>query len=233
MADILVIDDDLAFSLTMVHMLEYEQHTVDCAHTGAEGSDLLSRKQYDLIILDLGLPDIDGTELCQSFRRKGIVTPIIMLTGRGDVEDRITGLDLGGDDYLPKPFHRAELMARVRALLRRPKELLNTMLKVGEIELDSLDRKAYKHGVLLKLSPSEFALLEFFMRNVDRVFSSESLISHVWKADRPIGSETVRTVVKCIRQEIDDPDGISMIQNIHGIGYKMVQPDTISQKKKG
>jgi DNA-binding response OmpR family regulator len=221
MAKILLVDDDVQLCDTLIDWFKHELHKVDCVHSGADGKDFLATYSYDVIILDWGLPDTTGVEICKEFRKSGGTTPIIMLTGKGNVEDKESGLDSGADDYLTKPFEIRELSARVRALVRRPGEVLQTVLKVGPLVLDPGLHQVTKNGVTLKLPPIEFALLEFLMRNENKVYKAKELLNHVWTAEQEAGPETVRTSVSRLRQQIDVPGQPSLIENMHGVGYRI------------
>ncbi|MBI2810538.1 MAG: response regulator transcription factor, partial [Candidatus Melainabacteria bacterium] len=165
MAKILIVDDDTELTSTVSYSLKLERHTVEIAHNGEDGLEFMLLSSYDLIILDWMLPGISGIEVCHTYRNKGGKTPIIMLTGRGDEQNRVEGLDTGADDYLVKPFSIRELIARITALLRRPNTFRPTALQVGDIVLDLGTREVTKNGKTIDLRPIDFALLEFFMRH--------------------------------------------------------------------
>ncbi|HEY9715595.1 MAG TPA: response regulator transcription factor [Chroococcales cyanobacterium] len=222
MANVLTVDDDLQLCNSLNEWLEAESHQVTTCHSGFAGKEKLASEKFDLVILDLGLPDIDGVEVCKWFRDKGGITPVVMLTGRTDLQEKENGLDSGADDYLTKPFDKRELLARVRALLRRPQTILANEIEVGDLRLDARSRTVRKAGMLLDLSNNEFALLEFLMRNANRVFDAKSILNHVWTAQSDVAPEAVRTTMKRLRKQIDDPDKPSRIENIYGVGYKLV-----------
>jgi DNA-binding response OmpR family regulator len=225
MAKLLMIDDDKDLVRTTRDYLKLDQHQVDTAHTAEDGYLLLAAAGYDLIILDWELPDSTGIQILQRLRNKGMITPILMLTGRTGVEDREAGLDSGADDYLVKPFHFKELLARVRALLRRATPQVSNILKASCLVMDTKTLTVTKDGEEIKLARSEFALLEFLMRHPNEVFSAESLISRVWPTDNAVSSESVRTCVKRLRQKIGDYKGQPIIQTLHSIGYKLHAPE--------
>ncbi|HMO23852.1 MAG TPA: response regulator transcription factor, partial [Candidatus Melainabacteria bacterium] len=175
----------------------------------------------DVIIMDLTLPKMDGIEVCKNFRQQGGETPILILTGRGTVPDKELGFDAGADDYLTKPFHLKELSARIRALLRRPKDFAGEVLKAGNISLDIGSHTVTKEGKDIHLPRMEFALLEFLMRHKGQVFSAEALLDRVWTGDSDKSPETIRTSVKKLRSKIDTKGEPSLIRNVHGVGYKL------------
>lgn len=217
MAKILLVEDDQQFSDMVRTALLFEHHVIDALANGAEGFSHLSMNPYDLVILDWGLPDMTGIDICRKFRARGGLTPILMLTGKDTVTDKESGLDAGADDYLTKPFHMKELMARVRALLRRPGAMMDNVIKAGNLTLDTQKHRAYLNGEPLSLVPKEYALLEFFMRHQGRVFTAEALLEHVWPTDSDSTSLAVRTTMKRLRKKID-PEGV-LLKTEHGVGY--------------
>jgi Response regulators consisting of a CheY-like receiver domain and a winged-helix DNA-binding domain len=219
MAKILIVEDDLAVCGVIESWLTFERHVVECAQTGEHALQLLAEFPYDAIILDWGLPDTSGIEVLREFRSKGGRTPVLLLTGKGSVREKEEGLDGGADDYLTKPFDVKELSARVRALLRRPSTYTTDVLTVGDLSLDQKTCEVTKGGEKLKLYPKDYALLEFFMRNPNVVFSSDALIDRVWKSDQGVASDTVRSTIKRLRKAIDTEGQPSPIENVHGVGY--------------
>ncbi len=179
---LLLVEDDRPLSRVLVRGLAEEGHAVDAAFTIAEADESLSINDYDLIVLDLGLPDGDGMSLCQEIRAGGSQIPILMLTARDDILDRVGGLDAGADDYLTKPFAYPELAARVRALLRRPSNTMNPVLQSGDLSLDPAAHTVLRGEVLVPLTPREFSLLEYLMRRMGEVCPREDLLEHVWDA---------------------------------------------------
>ncbi|HEY9712502.1 MAG TPA: response regulator transcription factor [Chroococcales cyanobacterium] len=220
MAKILIIEDDKALCATLESWLKFQHHTVECSYNGADGRSLLRDFRFDIVILDLSLPDIQGTEILREFRAQHGQTPILILTGKSDIKDKEAGLDMGADDYLTKPFDVNELGARVRALLRRPVQYVAAILEAGDIRLDPVNHQVTKGGVPLKLFPREFTLLEFLMRHQNTLFSTEALIEHVWESKIGASAETLRTAVRRLRRQIDATGEPSLIENIHGVGYK-------------
>ncbi|MBX9940926.1 MAG: response regulator transcription factor [Candidatus Obscuribacterales bacterium] len=223
MAKILVAEDDRLAAGMLKDMLEQEQHTVELAHNGRDALDLVLSFPYDLLILDLGLPEMDGTEVLDKYRGRGGKLPVLILSGRSDVNQRIHGLDLGADDYMTKPYDVRELNARVRSLLRRQvvAENVSNLLRMGHIELDTVRCEVLKSGQKLKLLPTEYALLEFFMRNKGRVFNASELLERIWKSDSDASENAVRTYITRLRKKIDEDGKPSLITSVYGIGYKM------------
>ena len=220
MAKILLVEDDLDLAQMVVEWLTFEHHSVELVADGQEGMDRLRLCQYDAVILDWGLPQMSGTEILRAYRAEGGNTPIIMLTGKGSVSEKETGLDSGADDYLTKPFNMKELSARMRALLRRSSGLATNVLRVGDLVVDPSKYKV-SNGVDIQLLPREFALLEFFMRHPDEVFSGDALLQRVWHSESEATSEAIRTCIKRLRQKIDKDDNDSIIQTIPRVGYKL------------
>ncbi len=214
---LLVIEDEKKIADSLKKGFCAEGFVVDVAYDGAEGYDLALSEDYDVIVLDLMLPSMDGMEICKTLRTENVQTPIIMLTARGEIEDRVEGLNLGADDYLSKPFSFEELLARVRALSRRPKESVGTVLTVGELVLDTVKMEVKKGGRKIKLSRKEFALLEYLMRNKGRVVTRGQIIRGVWDFDSNILPNTVEAFVRNLRRKV----GKKTIITVRGFGYKM------------
>ncbi len=220
MAKILLVEDELDFSLLISHLLASEHHTVEVANSGEAALELLGVYHFDCLILDWNLPGISGLEVCQNFRANKGVTPILMLTARQHVDDKSAGLDSGADDYLTKPFELKELSSRVRALLRRPTAFQSANLQVGLFEMDVNNFRLTRQGEEVTLLPKEFALLEFFMRHPNQVFSPETLIDRVWASDHEASPETIRTYIKRLRKKLDLEGKPSALSTVHGVGYK-------------
>lgn len=219
MAKILLVEDDQKLAGVIDDWLRAQHHILDIAFDGAAGDDYLQASTYDLIILDWELPHISGLELCQRYRSAGGMAPILFLTGRGKVPDKVAGFESGADDYVTKPFHLKELSIRVDALLRRPKQLVSTVLSIGDVSLDCSNHQVMKNGNPVHLTPVEFAVLEFLLRHPNEVFSNEALLERVWPADSERSPMTVRTCLKKLRAKIDNPGEESVIKNVHGVGY--------------
>ncbi len=221
MAKVLLVEDDRNLAGTVREWLEFEHYLVEWVETGTDALDMMKSYKYDVIIMDLTLPKMDGIEVCKTFRQQGGETPILILTGRGTVPDKELGFDAGADDYLTKPFHLKELSARLRALMRRPKDFAGEVLSAGNISLDIGAHTVTKGGKDIHLPRMEFALLEFLMRHKGQVFSAEALLDRVWTADSDKSPETIRTSVKKLRSKIDTKGEQSLIRNVHGVGYKL------------
>ena len=221
MAKILLIEDHIQLSEMVVEWLEKEHHIVDVVHDGAEGFDRLQFYSYDLAIIDIDLPSMSGTEICAQFRSKGGNIPVLMLTGKTGIDDKMAGFDAGTDDYLTKPFNPRELTARLRALMTRPTQRLKDVLIAGDLELDPLEHLVRKAGKQLHLMPREFSLLELFMRHPGEVFAPEAILNKVWSSESDASPYTVKVHIAKLRRKIDDEDNLSKIVTVHGVGYKL------------
>ncbi len=223
MAKILVVEDDVDFALTVEHALTTANHTVEMAHDGDSAMEYLRQGQYDIIILDWQLPDIEGIEILTKFRARGGSTPVLMLTGKSQIRDKEVGLDGGADDYLTKPFDSRELAARIRALLRRQTVAPSSSLSMHDLVLDPNKHRLTKGGKEVHLQPRDFALLEFLMRHPDEIFSSEALLTRVWHQDSDASSAGLRAAIVRIRKAIDTDgdDSKSLIENVARVGYRM------------
>ena len=227
MSKILVVEDDPLAAETVVELLSSQNHTYEIAEDGAEALSRLKHYWYDLVILDWQLPGLSGLELCRSYRAAGGKTPILMLTGKIDIEQKERGLDSGADDYLTKPYSVRELAARVRALLRRPPQLFNEC-SYGKL---SADRKSLciSYGLQrLDLAPKEFALMEFLIQHPQSYFSAEQLLDHVWDADRNAGVDALRSCIKRLRRHIDKAGWPQMLRSSRAYGYKLDLQDSDS-----
>ncbi len=223
MAKILLVEDDEDLAVTVSDMLNDERHTVDTAHNGLDAMELLQNQTYEVIILDWNLPGMTGIEILKKFRAAGGGTPVIMLTGKGEIAEKEQGLDSGADDYLTKPFDLKELAARVRSLLRRPKLASSNVLTWGDLVLDPSKFEISRSGQQLRLLPRDFALLEFLMRHPTQIFSAQALLDGVWKYDSDATPESLRVAIRRIRKVIDERDDLdtSLIENISRVGYRM------------
>ena len=220
---ILVVEDERKLARLLQRVLNEERHTVDVAYAGDDGLGLALTGSYDLLILDLMLPDRDGVAITQELRAKRVPTPVLMLTARGAVEDRVAGLNAGADDYLTKPFAMAELLARVGALLRR-RDLTpnsNNVLEVGDLALDLLRHEARRGGRVIELTAKEFGLLEYLMRNPGHVLSRTQIIDHVWRYDLEAVSNVVDIYIHYLREKIDKGQSTPLIKTVRGVGYKI------------
>lgn len=220
MSKILLIEDDEEMSTLVAKWLVLEHHVVDIARDGLYGLDMLLGGSFDVIVCDVNLPGLDGFELVKRYRDSGGKTPVIMLTGQGQIQDKETGFSVGADDYLTKPFSVKELCLRIRALLRRP-EAYRGNVKVGDLELDLNARKITLLGKPLALLPTDYALLEFLMHHPGETFTIDALISRVWSTDKCPTVDAVRSSVKRIRKVIDQPDKDSLIETVNKVGYRL------------
>ena len=222
-ATILVVEDEHKIANSIKKGLIQERFAVDVAYDGPTGFDLAAGEDYDLIILDLMLPGMDGIEICKNLRNQGNHIPILILTAKGRSGDKVEGLDAGGDDYLTKPFSFEELLARIRALTRRPQKTVNNILIASDLKLDRKTFEVNRNGVTIDLSVKEFSLLEYLMRNVNQVLSKDNIISHVWDYDADVLPNTVEVYIKNLRNKIDLPfkNKKPLIKTVRGFGYKI------------
>ncbi len=217
---LLIVEDERALAASLTKGLREEGFAVDCAHDGEHGLFLAETGEYDLLIIDWMLPKISGQELIQRLRESSAV-PVLMLTAKGTVNDRVAGLSAGADDYLVKPFAFAELIARIRALLRRPAQAVPTTLTVGDLILDPTTKTATRAGAPLKLSRKEYLLLEVLLRHAGQVMSREELLAHVWDHEYEGFSNVVDVYIRYLRQKVDKPYAMSLIHTVRGFGYKI------------
>jgi DNA-binding response OmpR family regulator len=225
MAKILVVEDDKDLAATIQKWLEVEHHLAEVVHDGQQALDYLKASDYDLVVLDLSLPSVDGITICKTFRDMGGEAPVLMLTGRTEVAEKEKGLDIGADDYVTKPFSLREFTARVRAILRRPRTVISKALKHQNIILDTELHIVTKDGRAVHLLPHDFSLLEHFMRHPGQVFTAEALIKRVWSTDSEATSDSVRSAIKRIRQKLDDAgdEEVSIIETNRRVGYRLRQ----------
>jgi heavy metal response regulator len=216
---ILVVEDERKVAKFLKQGLEEERYAVDVAHDGVQGEAMATTGSYDLIILDILLPKKDGIVLLQDIRSKQVKTPVLMLTAKSAIEDRVEGLDSGADDYLTKPFAFAELVARVRSLLRRGAAEKSTILKISDLQLDTVTHKARRADTSIDLTGKEYALLEYFMRNVNRVLTRTILSEHIWNYNFDTGTNVVDVYVNHLRSKIDDGFEKKLLHTIRGVGY--------------
>jgi two-component system OmpR family response regulator len=218
---ILVVEDDVRMAGLLKRGLEEEGYAVDVAPNGEDGVWLGTENEYDAVVLDLMLPDVDGFEVCRRLRAGGRWAPVMMLTARDAVSDRVAGLDAGADDYLTKPFSFQELLARLRALVRRGAGERPAVLEVGDMTLDPATRKATRDGEELALTAKELALLEYFMRHPGEVLSRSQIIEHVWDFAYDGGSNVVDVYVRYLREKVDRPFGRRSLETVRGAGYRL------------
>lgn len=216
---ILVIEDEVKLATAVKKALTLQSYAVDTVHDGEEGFDLAVMEEYDCIISDIMLPSMDGVELCKKLREEGIKTPILLLTAKGELEDKTAGLDIGADDYMTKPFSFEELFARVRALIRRRYDTTQLVLSVDNLTLNTATKQVLSNGESISLSVKEFAILEYLLQNKGVPVSKETIIQHVWEYDTDTLPSTVEVHIKNIRAKIDTPSQTSLIITIRGVGY--------------
>ena len=216
---ILVVEDDKAVASFVKRGLESEQYAVDVAGDGEEAQVLIEAASFDLIILDLVLPKVDGLEVLKQIRSRKPSPPVLILSGRARVEDRVKGLDLGADDYLAKPFSFSELSARVRALLRRNPSSLDIILRVDDLELDRAERLVRRAGRRIDLTPREFALLEYLMRNAGRPVTRAMIIEHVWNFSFDTMTNVVDVYINYLRKKVDQGFEHKLIHTVRNVGY--------------
>ncbi len=216
---ILVVEDEERIAHFIQKGLQEEGHAVDLSYDGEDGSFLAEVNDYDLIILDLMLPKKNGIVVCREIRGRGVATPVLMLTARDSVEDKVRGLDAGADDYLAKPFAFEELLARVRALLRRRSESKSPVLKMADLELDPMSRRVNRSGTPIRLTTKEYALLEYLMRNPNKVLSRTLIGEHVWDMNFDPESNVIDVYVSHLRSKVDKGFDPPLIHTLRGQGY--------------
>jgi DNA-binding response OmpR family regulator len=224
LSKILLIEDDADFAKVISDLLALENHKVEWVDDGKEGYDRLKLYQYDLVVLDWGLPNVSGLEILKDFRSRGGLTPVLLLTGKNSVEEKEQGLDSGADDYVTKPFHSKELAARLRALLRRPQSYTGKVLSFADLTLDRDNYRVERDSKELELLPKEFDLLEFLMRNPNKVFAAEALLNRVWPTDSDATVDALTSCIKRLRKKIDLSTQSSYIRTVHGVGYRLQIP---------
>ncbi|HEX9414514.1 MAG TPA: response regulator transcription factor [Ktedonobacterales bacterium] len=217
----LLVEDDRLLSQSLATSLTDVGYAVDSADDGESGQAFAQATAYDVILLDIMLPVKDGIAVCRALRRRGIATPILMLTARDAVTDRICGLDSGADEYLVKPFAHAELLARLRALLRRVSPQKSGALTVGDLTADPATHTVIRSEHTLRLSTKEFALLEFLLHHPNQVLTREQIESHIWSDDFISASNVVDASIRRLRRQIDDPFPSKLIETIYGLGYRI------------
>ena len=219
---ILIVEDEHKIAQALKKALEQEKYAVDVSYDGDDGHAMATTEPYDLCIIDWMLPgDYDGLGIVKAMREAKIHTPVLILSAKGAVNDRTTGLDTGADDYLAKPFALEELLARVRALLRRPAEVQQTILTVADLSLNTVTFEVKRGNTVISLTGKEFALLEYLLRNQGRPSNKDAIISHVWDYNADVLPNTVEVYMKYLRQKIDDPFKTKLLQTVRGFGYKI------------
>jgi len=216
---ILVVEDEKKVAKFLKQGLEEEHYAVDVAHDGAQGESLALTGSYDLVILDRLLPKKDGIDVLKELRTRKVITPVLVLTAKGSTEDKVEGLDSGADDYLAKPFAFAELLARVRSLLRRSASEKSIILKVADLQLDTVTHKAKRGERVIELTGKEYALLEYFSRNVNRVLTRTIISEHIWHYNFDTGTNVVDVYINHLRSKIDDGFEKKLLHTVRGVGY--------------
>ena len=218
---VLVVEDEVKMAALIRRGLSEQGLTVDVAGSGEDALGKARTANFDAIVLDVILPGIDGFETCRQLRVDGIWSPVLMLTARGALEDRVAGLDGGADDYLTKPFSFAELLARLRALIRRGQSERPAVLEVGELRLDPATRQVFRGEAEIELSAKEFTLLDVFMRSPGLVLSRTQLLDQAWEYDFEHRSNVIEVYVRYLRRKIDLPFGVTSIETVRGAGYRL------------
>ena len=220
---VLVVEDESRIAAFIKKGLQEEYYAVDVAEDGESGLDWAISVEYDLIVLDILLPKLDGLQVCRELRNAGIKTPVLMLTARDAIDDRVRGLDSGADDYLVKPFSFKELLARLRALARRPPALQGAVLKVADLQVDTVSHTVERGGRRIDLSPKEFSVLEFLLRHQSIVVTRTSIAEHAWDEEFYSESNVVDVYIRNLRRKIDDAHPVKLIHTVRGVGYKIVE----------
>jgi two-component system, OmpR family, response regulator len=218
---VLLVEDEVKMAALLRRGLGEQGFNVEVAGTGEDGVAMATASAYEAIVLDVMLPGIDGFEACRRMRLQGVWSPVLMLTARGALGDRVAGLDGGADDYLTKPFSYAELLARLRALVRRGRAERTTPLEVGDLRLDPAARQAWRGEAELELSAKELDLLEVFMRNPGRVITRTQLLEHAWAYDYEHRSNVIEVYIGYLRRKIDQPFGVRSLETVRGAGYRL------------
>lgn len=219
---LLVVEDEPKLGRAIKSGLEQDGYAVDLVNDYEDGLAYAETEKYDLIMLDRMLPGgKDGLDICKQIRKDGNNTPVLMLTARGELDDKVTGLDSGADDYLIKPFAFEELLARVRALSRRPSQAIDLNITIGDLTIESAKKRVSLFGSPIKLSKKEYSLLEYLAHHPNQVWSKDQLIEHVWDFDSDILPNTVEVFIRGIRKKLDKPGQDSIIETVRGFGYRI------------
>lgn len=219
---LLVVEDEVKLGRAVKTGLEQDGYAVDLLHTADDGLAYAQTENYDVIVLDRMLPGgQDGLDICRTIRKSGNNTPVLMLTAKGELDDKVTGLDSGADDYLVKPFEFDELLARVRALVRRPQQAVGLTITNGPLVIDTASKRVTVDGRSVKLSKKEYSLLEYLAHHPDQVTSKDQLIEHVWDFDSDVLPNTVEVFIRSLRKKIDRADRASLIDTVRGFGYRL------------
>ena len=222
---VLLVEDELSISQFIRQGLSEAGYAIDVVADGRDGLDYVLSVDYDVLLVDIMLPRLNGLQLVEALRERSIKTPVLLLTARDEIDDRVKGLDAGADDYLTKPFAFPELLARIRALLRRPPLQIDTVLQVGDLELDTVRREIRRAGRLIDLSPREFTLLDYMMRHPRQVLTRTQIAEHVWNFDFVSDSNVVDVYIGYLRRKIDRGASIPLIQTVRGVGFRISAED--------
>lgn len=223
---ILLVEDNQRLNAALKASLEEDGYAVDATFDGAEGESYALAAPYDVIILDVMLPEKDGFSLCRDLRRQGVHSPVLMLTARDTVDDRVEGLDSGADDYLVKPFSMNELRARLRALLRRNITDKSAFLQAADLILDPASHQVERAGKKIELTQREFAILEYMLRSQNRILTREMIEAHVWDFDFISGSNVVDVYIRRLRRKMDDPFEPKLLETVRGVGYRLLSSES-------
>lgn len=229
---ILLVEDNQRLNASLKAGLEEDGYAVDATFDGAEGESYALSAPYDVIILDVMLPEKDGFSLCRDLRRQGVNSPVLMLTARDAVDDRVQGLDSGADDYLVKPFSMNELRARLRALLRRKLPDKTSFLQAADLILDPANHHVERAGKVIELTQREFAILEYLMHSQNRILTREMIEAHVWDFDFISGSNVVDVYIRRLRRKMDDPFETKLLETVRGVGYRLLSSESGSSQAK-
>jgi DNA-binding response OmpR family regulator len=221
---ILVVEDEAAIAAFLHDGLSKAGYAVDLAAHGDEALHWVSIASYDVILLDIMLPDVDGLTVCGQLRGRGVATPILMLTAREAIEDRVAGLDSGADDYLVKPFAFAELLARIRALLRREPTVTSRTLNLADLTLDTVTHEVYRNGQLVALTSKEYSILELLMRHPNQTVLRSAIAEHVWSYDFDNVTNLIDVHISALRRKLDDPYPTKLLHTVRGVGYRLSAP---------
>ena len=218
---VLIIEDEHKIANALKREFQQEHYAVDVCYDGEEGLAMGTNQPYDIMIIDLGLPKKDGLEVIKELRQQSVHTPVIVLTAKGSTSEKVAGLDAGADDYILKPFAMDEVLARVRALLRRPADQQTTVLEAEDLTLNTTTYEVKRGGKVIPLTSKEFSLLEYLLRNKGRPLSKDEIIGHVWDYDADVLPNTVEVYIRYLRQKIDDPFDKPIIHTARGFGYSV------------
>jgi DNA-binding response OmpR family regulator len=224
---VLVVEDESRMVALIRQGLEEESYAVDVVGSGTEVLAWVESAAYDMILLDIMLPGMNGVDVCRQLRTKGYTTPILMLTARDTLSDKVKGLDSGADDYLVKPFAIEELTARMRALARREGPSKTVQLQVGDLILDTMTKRARRGDKIIDFTAKEYMLLETLMRHPDQVLSRDQIIDHIWNMDFDAGSKLIEVYIHALRKKIDDNEPHKLIQTVRGLGYRISSDENI------